>query len=147
MRPAQCQYLLHPSITGRRDWFIKHPYSSFFPRSEDLELWLRTCSVSTFAQIEELLFFYRRTISPRVSANMSGAWSRSRLIWSNREPGRMCEALLWCLRSLLFVAVYPFATSLGIVRLVRKVRSKRVANDACVAEGQRVLARILSGVR
>jgi hypothetical protein len=140
-------YLVHPSVIGKREWFLKYPYSSAFPRAEDRELWLRTCDLSVFAQIAEPLHFYRRTATPRLSASMTGACTLCRLIWANSEPERAFETLWLGLRSVLMASAFCCTASLGIVNLARKVRAKRVANDACVAEGQRILARIMAGVR
>jgi len=50
----------HPTITGRRDWFLKNPYSHEFLRCEDVELWIRTASEIRAAVIEKPLFFYNR---------------------------------------------------------------------------------------
>jgi glycosyltransferase involved in cell wall biosynthesis len=55
--------LLHPSVTGRTDWFRDHPYDGRFVRAEDHELWVRTCRNSSFARLREPLFFYREGLS------------------------------------------------------------------------------------
>lgn len=51
--------LVHPTVTGRRSWFRRHPYDERFVRAEDRELWCRTANVSRFALVAEPLYFYR----------------------------------------------------------------------------------------
>ena len=52
--------IIHPTIIARRDWFLRNPYSSDYPRAEDRELWTRTLlGGSKFGRIGEPLFFYR----------------------------------------------------------------------------------------
>ena len=51
--------LIHPTVTGRAEWFRRHPYDPVFVRAEDRELWIRTCATARFARVCEPLFFYR----------------------------------------------------------------------------------------
>jgi glycosyltransferase involved in cell wall biosynthesis len=51
--------ILHPSVMARTVWFRNNPYDSAFWRSEDRELWCRTCDTSRFARVPEPLMFYR----------------------------------------------------------------------------------------
>lgn len=51
--------LSHPSICMRTSWARANPYDQKLRRSDDLELWARTASTSTFAKIEDALLFYR----------------------------------------------------------------------------------------
>src|SRR5262245_17003824 len=37
---------LHPTVTGRTDWFRKNPYDPSFARSQDFELWCRVCGTA-----------------------------------------------------------------------------------------------------
>jgi glycosyltransferase involved in cell wall biosynthesis len=50
----------HPTVMGRREWFLANPYNEDLLRSEDKELWLRTWSHSNFEKMPERLMFYRR---------------------------------------------------------------------------------------
>lgn len=51
--------IIHASVIARRDWMLAHPYDRRFPRAEDRELWIRTCSSSTFAKVCRPLYFVR----------------------------------------------------------------------------------------
>lgn len=60
---------LHPSVTGRTDWFRRHPYHPRYVRMEDGELWFRTLAADElqYAVQPEPLMFYREpsNIDPR----------------------------------------------------------------------------------
>jgi hypothetical protein len=51
--------LCHPTILARRSWFLRNPYDPTFGRSADVELWCRTCSTSSFANLAGPFYFYR----------------------------------------------------------------------------------------
>ena len=50
---------IHPTVMGRREWFLRHPYDPRFVRAEDRELWCRMAGTATFARVDEPLLFYR----------------------------------------------------------------------------------------
>lgn len=50
----------HPSVMGKKKWFLENPYDEDLLRGEDKELWLRTFSHSKFMKIPDRLMFYRR---------------------------------------------------------------------------------------
>ncbi|MCT8824063.1 glycosyltransferase [Glaesserella parasuis] len=53
--------ITHPTILGKKSWFIRNRYSSEYPRTEDFELWCRAISKNDFkiAILPDLLLFYR----------------------------------------------------------------------------------------
>ncbi|WP_350244201.1 glycosyltransferase [Deinococcus sonorensis] len=52
---------IHPSVMGRRSWFLENSYNTALKRSEDFDMWVRTYKKSTFHNIEEPLLYYRET--------------------------------------------------------------------------------------
>lgn len=52
---------IHPSVAAATEWFRRNPYSESFVyhRSQDIELWCRTESLSTFVNLREPLLYYR----------------------------------------------------------------------------------------
>lgn len=50
---------IHPSVMGKRSWFVNYSYDIEFKRSQDLELWVRTVDSSQFYILEEPMIFYR----------------------------------------------------------------------------------------
>ena len=59
-KPWNGFYLAHPTWMGRIEWFRRHRYATPGPyMSEDLELLLRSFSLSRFGVVPEVLFAYR----------------------------------------------------------------------------------------
>ena len=50
---------IHPSIMGKKQWFIANPYDEKAQRMEDAELWYRSKNSSKFMITFEPLLFYR----------------------------------------------------------------------------------------
>lgn len=50
---------MHPTVTGRIEWFQANPYDTEVVRCEDIELWLRTADNTVFGYIDQPLLFYR----------------------------------------------------------------------------------------
>lgn len=51
--------LLHASVIGKKEWFVKNQYNPDFIRAEDCELWLRTYKNSIFKRVQEPLYIVR----------------------------------------------------------------------------------------
>ncbi|MCW2135349.1 Glycosyltransferase, GT2 family [Arthrobacter sp. VKM Ac-2550] len=49
----------HPTVLGKTDWFIRHPYDESLLRGQDKELWLRTSPTSSFDKLTDRLLYYR----------------------------------------------------------------------------------------
>jgi glycosyltransferase involved in cell wall biosynthesis len=54
---------VHPSITGRTQWFQANPYETRFDRAEDLELWCRCAQFLNPVNIDTPLLFYREPLN------------------------------------------------------------------------------------
>lgn len=50
---------IHPSVIGKKIWFLENLYDSSMERMEDMELWIRTFNNSTFQVLDEPLIYYR----------------------------------------------------------------------------------------
>lgn len=53
------EHFIHPTIMGKKQWFLGNPYDEKAIRIEDAELWYRTKSSSNFYITYEPLLFYR----------------------------------------------------------------------------------------
>lgn len=51
--------IIHPSVMGRKNFFLKNRYKEGYCQMEDLELWERTISKYNFKYIDDPLLFYR----------------------------------------------------------------------------------------
>ncbi|MDA9227033.1 glycosyltransferase family 2 protein [Actinomycetota bacterium] len=61
--------IVHASILGRKEWFVRNPYRMGFDRADDIELWVRTNEKQDLkiSFISNNLYFYREfdSTSPR----------------------------------------------------------------------------------
>ncbi|MBB6271530.1 glycosyltransferase involved in cell wall biosynthesis [Pedobacter cryoconitis] len=53
------EFLIHPTIMVKRNWYFENRYDKDFLRAEDLELWCRSFDSTKFYRIREPLLFYR----------------------------------------------------------------------------------------
>jgi glycosyltransferase involved in cell wall biosynthesis len=51
--------LIHASIVGKKEWFIRNKYDPEYIRAEDRELWVRTHKYSKFKRVQEPLYIVR----------------------------------------------------------------------------------------
>ncbi|WP_237276356.1 glycosyltransferase family 2 protein [Tenacibaculum ovolyticum] len=51
--------LLHASVVGKKEWYLKNKYNANYVRGEDCELWIRTYKFSKFRRIKEPLYIVR----------------------------------------------------------------------------------------
>jgi len=51
--------IIHPTLMASREWFLKNPYISCYPRAEDRELILRVLRRYRIICMPENLFYYR----------------------------------------------------------------------------------------
>lgn len=58
---------IHPTVTGKIEWFRKFGYSEKLKGVEDYDLWIRSFSQSSFGTIDKPLFFYRDPHEVKIS--------------------------------------------------------------------------------
>lgn len=134
--------LIHPTVTGRTDWFRRNPYDARFVRAEDRELWVRTCATSTFARLTEPLFFYREAPAGNL-ANYLRTERTVRDVLRRYGPPLVGpeRTRRLVMRSRLKSMAYRVGTRLGMQgRLIR--RRNRPLDSSEAAEARRVLAEI-----
>lgn len=56
---TKVEHFIHPTIMGKKQWFLDNPYDEKAIRIEDAELWYRTKQFSNFMMTNEPLLFYR----------------------------------------------------------------------------------------
>ena len=82
---------VHPSVMGRRRWFLENPYDEAFVRAEDQELWCRAAPHSTFRVIAEPLLFYRQPSRINVPSYVASCRTVRRIL-SRYGPGLVGRA-------------------------------------------------------
>jgi glycosyltransferase involved in cell wall biosynthesis len=123
---------IHPTVTGRADWFRRNPYdeSLAYVRAEDRELWCRTCQSSVFAHLSEPLHFYREEAVVRGKAAaylrnylLSCRSDRNILVTYGPSMAGWPRTLLLILKSHLKGATYHLFTALAIQSVLIKKRN------------------------
>lgn len=97
-QPWRGLYMPHPTWMGRLDWFRKHRYRTPEVRlAEDQELLLRTCPVSRFACLPEILLAYRVRERLSLRKNMVARYSllksQMRIFGARKEWGYLLMAM------------------------------------------------------
>lgn len=133
---------IHPTVMGQTNWFRAHPYSPAYIRSQDRELWCRTCTSSQFARLGEPLFFYREGLGGNLG-NYLGSERAVREILRMYGPplvgGRRTQWLV--ARSRLKSILYYVVTKIGLQgRLIRRRNRPLNAEERHRARG--ILAEI-----
>jgi len=59
VNPARMFMITHPTVVARRAWYRRNRYDEDAFAAEDFNLWLRTFQDSTFANIPDLVYYYR----------------------------------------------------------------------------------------
>ncbi len=106
--------LIHPTVTGRADWFRDHPYDPAFVRAEDRELWCRVCQTTTFARLTGPMYYYREGPAGNLT-NYLRSEATARQIFRRYGPplvGRWATAALLA-RSHAKALAYRVGTRLG----------------------------------
>lgn len=117
---------IHPSIMGRRNWFIDNPYNSRYVRVEDMELWCRTIEKSNFYNLPEPLLYYREVGVPYLSKYLASMKGVRRLM---KENGKSDSFLMY---EKLFVNhlkcfIYVLSTALRLQNVLILRRSKTIS--------------------
>jgi glycosyltransferase involved in cell wall biosynthesis len=141
-------FFIHPTIMGKRRWFVENPYDVGFYRAEDYELWVRTCRRSKFANLHEPLLFYRSDHTVRFTKYLASQATRADVIaqYGPQVVGvwgtRMAIAKI-----LLHACASTVARASGLAALVNWVRGRRDwvwgSERKRRAEAERVLRQVL----
>lgn len=133
--------LLHPSVVGKRSWFISNPYDPHFIRAEDYELWCRTYSFSNFRRIQEPLHIYREG---RVNIkNYVSSLKTVRRILKKYGPVvfNKMELKIEILKTYLKIFIYRFFGAFNFQHVLSKKRN-RILTKAEQKHVQQILNKI-----
>jgi glycosyltransferase involved in cell wall biosynthesis len=149
-RPLDCRpeavlrdgLLIHPTVTGRTEWFRRNPYDPAFVRAEDRELWIRTRATTRFARLAEPLFFYREGPAGNLGNYLRTERTVRAILRRYGPPlvGTRRTRLL-VMRSRLKSMAYRVGTGLGLQGRLIRGRNRRL-EPAEMREASRILAAI-----
>lgn len=116
-RPWKGIGLIHPTLMGKRVWFVKHRYSHV-PRAQDHDMLLRACFTSRYANIPETLFGYRQNQVP-IKKNIRSKWYyASSVVRTYWKLGKPLMAIYGYLIQLIKILVYIIASIFRLQRVL-----------------------------
>ena len=125
--------IVHAALLGRKEWFLRNPYSGDYPLAEDRELWLRTALNGdlNLLLIQELLYYYRESSSCSSCRKVYRAYQS--LLKLNRRYGpRLFDSRAAYIKSRLKLWFRAFAVTLicaaGAGRLRQLFRNRKKAS-------------------
>lgn len=123
-RPLAGFKIFHGPIMGRTEWFRKHPYPEQYRIAVDYALYISSYYNSCFANIPELLYFYREytTHSLRKYCRTNIAVSQAIKEYAPPVFGS-AEKFKTCLARYVRIGVYLLATVTGLQRQLISRRS------------------------
>lgn len=117
--------IVHASVIGRRDWFLRNPYDENQLLAEDYELWLRAYMKGdlNYGGVSEPLYFYREDGNV-VPEKLLRAYESQREIVSGIVGGRLIrfEAELAAFTYFIKAAIIK---NLGFPWVMKAVRERR----------------------
>lgn len=135
--------VVHPTVTGRAEWFRAHPYDPEYLRAEDHELWCRTCTTMRFASLRDLLLFYREPVPINLDTYAKSCRTERKII-RRYGPAAVGRLQSWALRAKFAAqpAVYRIATFAGL-------QSRLVArrNVPLSAEERDAMQQVIHGIQ
>lgn len=74
--------IIHPSILGRKKWFIRNPYDENIKIGQDYDLWLRASSKKDFKIyiLNEPLFYYRQEMNIKLNKLLGAYETKYRVL-------------------------------------------------------------------
>lgn len=137
--------VMHPTITGHASWFRDNLYdeSPAFLRSEDHELWCRSCEHTIFFNIAEPLYFYRE-VGIVTNSKYFGSMRAQRNIFRKYGPSIVGNSLTeWLiLKTYIKCGIYAALSVMRLKEILVKNRSTTL-NDAQYAIASSTIRTIL----
>jgi glycosyltransferase involved in cell wall biosynthesis len=118
---------LHPTTVLRREWAVKNPYDPNWIRTEDKELWLRTCMHSDFRKTADVALFYRlpRRLSVAKQA-LTSRYDRRLLAKYAAGEGLLVISSAYILKSALKQILFSVLVALHLQDLVMSQKYTKI---------------------
>jgi glycosyltransferase involved in cell wall biosynthesis len=119
--------IVHASILGKKEWFVKHQYDESLSIAQDTELWLRTLKKNELVakSIKEPLYFYREEYN--ITQNkILRAYRNERIILKKYATKKLPFILLKSHMKSLFVKVLAF---FNLIHTLQKRRNPQPPSE------------------
>lgn len=114
----------HPSITGRREWFIENRYDENMKKAQDYELWIRTVEKSSFVRLFEPYLFYREASTPSLKKYFESTKYSLNIYSKNKSRIGFFKVLKLSIVKILKLKVYFAYSLLGSTDKLIQKRAK-----------------------
>ncbi len=106
-------WCVHPTVTGKTEWFKKHPYDEALKRAQDYDLWIRTVESSAFARLEYPYLYYREASTPTLSKVIKANKYSILIYWKNFSTLGIFRSVKLTFLSILKPIIYLVFEILG----------------------------------
>ena len=111
----------HPTTVLRREWAIENPYDTDWVRTEDKELWLRTCGSSIFRKIPDETIFCRVPVNFSVEKQaLTSKFDRKLLLKYGFTYGVPVVAFYKILKSYIKQIIFQAMVAMKLQRMIIK---------------------------
>jgi glycosyltransferase involved in cell wall biosynthesis len=116
---------IHPTIIGKKNWFVKNPYDVKAIRIEDGELWFRTIEESKFCQYMSPLLYYRELDSKVYVRYKKGIPSFFYVFYKYLKSKKNKKAIIWLFKTFIYIFKYFFYLIVYLLNLEVFLLKKR----------------------
>ena len=121
-------WAVHPTITGRLEWFKNNPYDENLRRAQDYELWIRTVDHSKFVKLKEAYLFYREASTPSLAKYFQSTKYTLNIFVINRKKLGLINLFKLSINKLFKLAVYFVFSIFGQTNKLIERRSVELEN-------------------
>lgn len=120
---------MHPTVTGRTQWFKKWKYREEFSGCEDFDLWIRSFGNSCFADLKEPLMFYRDPLHFKLKTYIFRQFRIIQCDWKLRNYMRGYRIFFYCvLKAILSSVIVCVLNIIGKDSIMIKRRNRPITN-------------------
>lgn len=106
--------VVHPCLFAKTEWWRRWPYDENNYRSQDYELWLRTCNDNVFANIPGIFYYTNEFVSYALRKYARSKHRGAKIVWhyARKEAG-LLPAAYYAARRYLHIVIYAMAIAFG----------------------------------
>ncbi len=115
--------IVHPSIMGRKEWFLRNPYNNNIMIGQDYDLWIRAAGKKDFKILilDEPLFYYREEMNITLKKLMGAYETKYKVLKRHSEKNNFYFFIKFKLK----VFIIRLLDKLNFLKLLSKRRTKR----------------------
>jgi glycosyltransferase involved in cell wall biosynthesis len=116
--------IVHPSIMGRKEWFLRNPYNNNITIGQDYDLWIRAAEKKDFKILilDEPLFYYREEMNITLKKLMGAYETKYRVLKKHSDKNNFYFFIKFKLK----VIIIRLLDKLNFLKLLLKRRTKRL---------------------